>query len=120
LIGLITVLILGYFYYKSYMAIKSVPCIDVNRSQLDDHHVVVDFRDYNNLSENQAFQAIVIPIPYLKRFYHEIPRKHVYVIASNKLEKNIGIRFLQKHGFQVTGYSLAECACHNNTRDMVM
>ncbi|MGM0875386.1 MAG: hypothetical protein ACQEWV_11410 [Bacillota bacterium] len=102
------------------MSIKSVPCVDVKQSLHDEKQVVVDFRDYNNLSNNQVTNAIVIPIPYLKRYYHEIPSKYVHVIAANNLEKNIGVRFLQKNGFHVTGYSLSECTCHNKTTDMAL
>ncbi|MGM7722445.1 sulfurtransferase [uncultured Metabacillus sp.] len=95
--------------------------MDVRQDQWDEKQVIVDFRDYNNLSDSFVFQdAIFIPIPYLKRYYHEIPSKYVHVIASNKLEINIGIRFLQKHGFHVTGYSLAECSCHNKTTEITM
>jgi hypothetical protein len=102
------------------MSINSVPCVDVKHSKLDEKQVVVDFRDYNNLSDGPEYNAIVIPIPYLKRYYQEIPSKHVHVIASNKLEKNIGVRFLQKNGFHVTGYSLSECNCHHKTTDMAL
>lgn len=102
------------------MLINSVPCVDVKKTQLNKNQVVVDFRDYNNLSSVTVYNAIVIPIPYLKRYYHEIPSKYVHVIAANKLEKNIGIRFLQKNGFHVTGYSLSECTCHKKTTDMAI
>lgn len=115
IIGIIFAVALSYFYYQRNLSIKNVPCIDVKHSKLDENRVVVDFRDYNNLADELVFNAIVIPIPYLKRYYQEIPSKQVHVIASNKLEKNIGVRFLQKHGFHVTGYSLAECTCQHHT-----
>lgn len=107
---------LGLIYYQRYQALNRVPCIDVTRSQLDERQVVVDFRDYNNLSKTMHHQdSIVIPLPYLKRYYHEIPSKQVHVIASTRLEKNLGIRFLQKNGFDVIGYSLSECSCRSKT-----
>ncbi len=121
IIGLIFILLISHFFYQRNSVIKRVPCVDVRQDQWDEKQVIVDFRDYNNLSDSFVFQdAIFIPIPYLKRYYHEIPSKYVHVIASNKLEINIGIRFLQKHGFHVTGYSLAECSCHNKTTEITM
>ncbi|WP_226666554.1 hypothetical protein [Metabacillus litoralis] len=105
------------FLFQRNISLKSVPCIDVNTSNVQSQ-VVVDIRDYNNISKELVSDAIVIPIAYLKRYYHEIPSKNVHVVASTKLEKNIGIRFLQKNGFRVTGYSLSECTCTNKSADI--
>lgn len=101
---------------KRHSSLKSVPCIDVHHNNVTAQ--VIDFRDYNNIPNQLSSDTIVIPIAYLKRYYHEIPSKDVHVVASTKLEKNIGIRFLQRNGFHVTGYSLSECTCTNKTSDM--
>lgn len=103
---------------KRNSSLKSVPCIDVHQNKV--HSQVIDFRDYNNIPNQLPSDTIVIPIAYLKRYYHEIPSKDVHVVASTKLEKNIGIRFLQKNGFRVTSYSLTECTCTTKTSDLVI
>lgn len=47
-----------------------------------------------------------IPIAYLNRFCHELPNCDLIVLASNTLEKNIGVRLLSKKGFRVSGYTI--------------
>lgn len=68
--------------------------------------IIIDLRDYNESYLNTVSEAINIPIAYLNRYYHEIPKKNLYIVASNNMEKNIGVRFLRKKGFQVIGYSI--------------
>jgi len=116
--GIALILLIGYHLVQRLIWNKNVPCVDVQHH--DQSSQIVDVRDYNNLSEMTVSGAIVIPIPYLKRYYHEIPSKKVHLIAGNQLEKNIGVRFLQKNGFDVTGYSLAECTCSNHSKDIVL
>ncbi|MBU7593082.1 hypothetical protein [Metabacillus halosaccharovorans] len=116
--GLALFLIICYFSVQRSRWIKNVPCVDVKHH--DQASQIVDVRDYNNLSTMTISSAIVIPIPYLKRYYHEIPSKKVHVIAGSQLEKNIGVRFLQKNGFDVTGYSLAECTCSSHSKNMAL
>lgn len=68
--------------------------------------IIIDLRDYNESYLNTVSEAINIPIAYLNRYYHEIPKKDLYIVASNNIEKNIGVRFLRKKGFRVLGYSI--------------
>ncbi|PGT84831.1 MULTISPECIES: hypothetical protein [Bacillaceae] len=115
--GIIFIVLIGSFFKRS-ISIKNVPCVDIDHH--DQSSQVVDVRDYNNLSTMKNFDSIVIPIAYLRRYFHEIPNKRVHLIAGNQLEKNMGVRFLQKNGFQVTGYSLTECTCTNHSKDMLV
>lgn len=116
--GLALIFMICYLFVQRTRWHKSVPCVDVGNH--DQTSQIVDVRDYNNLSTMIVSNAIVIPIPYLKRYYHEIPTKKVHLIAGSQLEKNIGIRFLQKNGFDVTGYSLAECTCTSHSKNIVL
>jgi hypothetical protein len=50
--------------------------------------------------------AINIPIAYLTRYCYEIPNGDLIVLASNSLEKNVGVRLLRKNGFCVSGYTI--------------
>lgn len=115
--GIVLMIVVGYNLRRA-ISIKRVPCIDVEKH--DQTSQVVDVRDYNNLSTMMNSNSIVIPIPYLKRYSHEIPNKRVHLIAGNRLEKNMGVRLLQKNGFHVTGYSLTECTCTSHSKNMAI
>ncbi len=116
--GFVLVIVIGFLLVHRLRSIQTVPCVEVH--QHDHSSQVVDVRDYNNLTTTVISGAIVIPIPYLKRYYHEISNKKVHIIAGSRLEKDIGVRFLQKNGFDVTGYSLAECTCSSGSKDVVL
>lgn len=89
-------------------------CTDLqNKSQVDEDVILIDLRDYNISTKNPISEAINIPIAYLKRYYRDIHAKKVHVIASDQLEKNMGIRFLRKKGFKISSYSLTNCNCND-------
>ncbi|PMC39148.1 hypothetical protein CJ195_04200 [Bacillus sp. UMB0899] len=116
--GLALIFMICFLFVQRTRWLKNVPCVEVENH--DQSSQIVDVRDYNNLSTMIVSNAIVIPIPYLKRYYHEIPTKKVHLIAGSQLEKNIGVRFLQKNGFDVTGYSLAECTCSSHSKNIAL
>ncbi|WP_228409582.1 rhodanese-like domain-containing protein [Radiobacillus deserti] len=72
---------------------------------------MVDIRDYNVSSNDVIHGSISIPLAYLKRHHHEIPKEEVHVIASDKIERNLGVRVLRSKGFKVIGYTLTDCGC---------
>jgi rhodanese-related sulfurtransferase len=97
--------------YKRYFPVSGVQCIDIKNTQLEKRNVLLDLRDYDVSSKDPIPGAVNIPIAYLKRYSHTIPKKEVHVIAENPLEKNIGIRYLRKKGYKVLRYTLTECTC---------
>lgn len=66
--------------------------------------IVVDVRDYIESHNSPIERAINVPVAYLNRFYSEIPKSDLIVVASNRLERNLAIRFLRKRDFKVVGY----------------
>ncbi|WP_231735338.1 rhodanese-like domain-containing protein [Gracilibacillus massiliensis] len=80
---------------------------------------ILDIRDYQKAAKDKVDGAIVIPVPYLRRYYSEISSQSIYVIASNHLEKNLAIRFLKNKGFDVIGYTLTDCQCKKKIEQMV-
>lgn len=68
---------------------------------------VIDLRDFNESYKAPITGALNIPVAYLKRYYQEIPRDSLHIIASNKMEKNIGARFLREKGFHVCSYTIS-------------
>ena len=49
-----------------------------------------------------------IPYSYLERYNNEIPLVNIHVITSDKLELNIGIRFLLGKGIKVKSYEITD------------
>lgn len=96
---------IGYVLFERYFPVFSVAYIP--REEIGTKSTIIDLRDYNQSSKFSIPGAINIPVAYLNRFSTDIPNRKLYIIASNNLEKNVGIRLLRKKGFQVIGYTLA-------------
>lgn len=97
-------LVIGHVLFKRYFPVCSVVYYSIE--EIETKSNIVDLRDYNQSSKFSVPNAINIPVSYLNRFSTEIPKGKLYIIASNNLEKNVGIRLLRKKGFQVVGYTL--------------
>ncbi len=72
--------------------------------------VILDLRDYNEKGtlKNVAMQ---IPYAYLRRYYSEIPNQPLHVIAGNRLDLNLGVRFLLRKGYHVNSFEILGCTC---------
>lgn len=92
--------------YKRYVPVPQVPC--TGDGTHDSGLTIVDIRDYNNKAIDINCDSADIPYAYLRRFYNEMSPGKIHVIASDRLELNLGIRFLRKKGFQVVSYELVE------------
>lgn len=101
----VLLIVVGYL-----IAIRNFPIIGLNyidKKELDLTTLIkIDVRDYNESYKNPVKGAINVPVAYLKRYYLEIPSKDLIVVASNRLDKNVGIRFLRTKGFNVVGYTI--------------
>lgn len=103
---ILAIIVILFIFYTRYFPISGVPLLHFKDIEWD-KVVVVDLRDYNVSYKHPVNGAINIPVAYLKRHYHEIPNKVVHVVVSSSIEKNIGIRFLRKKGFRVSGYTIS-------------
>lgn len=74
---------------------------------------ILDIRHYNDVSNFSDNIILNIPYAYLKRFYLEIPRDKIHIIARDRVELNLGVRFLKRKGIHVNSYELAACKCKN-------
>ncbi|MDX8045665.1 hypothetical protein SH601_06650 [Gracilibacillus sp. S3-1-1] len=108
----------GYLLYMRYVPVKGIPCVEMDQSARKEQ-TTVDIRDYQEADNNKINEAVVIPIPYLKRYFHEIPSKSIHIVASNHMEKNLAIRFLKHKGFEIIGYTLTECKSKQKIKKMV-
>jgi rhodanese-related sulfurtransferase len=109
-IFIILLLIIIGFLYIRYMPVTGVECSDIMSDA--DSVKILDVRDYNVSYKDPILHSINIPIGYMKRYYHEINHRNIYIVASNQLEKNMSIRFLRKKGYKVLGYTLTDCGCN--------
>ena len=101
----IAVVIFVFWLYKRYVPVKNIPCqqIDIN----DTSSKILDIRAYNDRKVDiDSNTTINIPYSYLERYNNEIPKSDIHVIASDKLELNLGIRFLLGKGFKIKSYQI--------------
>jgi rhodanese-related sulfurtransferase len=99
-LGLVSILL-----FKRYFPILGLKCMEWGELDIKNSKVI-DVRDYNNSYKDPIPGAINIPIAYINRHFSELPNVDLYIVASNSVEKNIGIRMLRKKGFQIIGCSI--------------
>lgn len=97
--------------FKRYYPVKNIPCYSLEQFSLQKETVLLDVRDYNESCHCEIPGAVNLPIPYINRHIQEIPHNQIHLVASNPLEKNVGVRILQKRGFKIVGFSMPECHC---------
>lgn len=107
---LLIIVMVSHQFYTRYVPIKGIPCVEIDKKR-NREKLTVDIRDYQEADNDKVAEAVVIPIPYLRRHFHEIPSRSVHIVASNHVEKNLAIRFLKHKGFEITGYTLTKCRC---------
>ncbi len=110
IVGLALLALFIQLIYVRYAPVKGIPCIE-NTKKCDMEIVTLDIRDYQQASNDVIDGAIVIPVPYLRRYHNEIPSSKLHIVATDHLEKNIAIRFLQNKGYEIVGYTLTNCKC---------
>jgi hypothetical protein len=108
--AVIIIAVIAVSLYKRYAPVK-VPCVNLENHITIKNTVLLDIRDYNISYKNQVNGAINLPLPYLNRYVQEIPKYSIHLVVSNTIEKNMGVRFLSKRGFRVTGFSCLESEC---------
>ncbi|PLR83695.1 hypothetical protein [Bacillus sp. V33-4] len=102
--------------YKRYIPVSGVRNIYWFNHDLEIINIV-DLRDYNVAYKNPILGSINIPVAYLKRHYTEIQNSSIHVVASDQLEKNMGIRFLRRKGIRVVGYTVTD-NCKINLKEI--
>jgi rhodanese-related sulfurtransferase len=99
------ILVILYSLYKRYfpvIGIRYFTLTDLKLGQIK----IVDVRDFNESYKNPIQGATNIPVAYLKRNLNEISDSKIHVVGSNKIDKNVAIRFLKQKGFNVKGYTI--------------
>lgn len=88
--------------YKRYIPIVDTPLISEFTPTTDT--VLLDLRDYQTTFKKPIEGAMNIPYAYLNRYYKEIPRGNIIIVATDTVEKNLAIRLLKNKGYQISGF----------------
>ncbi|CAG9610338.1 hypothetical protein NEOCIP111885_04112 [Pseudoneobacillus rhizosphaerae] len=118
MIYILTLCIVTILILRRYFPVIGLKCM--KWGEIDIKNItVMDVRDYNDSYKVPIQGAVNIPIAYLNRFYAEIPNRVLYIVASNSVEKNMGVRILRKKGFRIIGCSILshEYKLLNNKRN---
>jgi hypothetical protein len=99
----------GYLLYTRYVPVRGVKCI--KKDELSSQPILVDLRDYSDSAKEVVVGAIALPIAYINRHHDGLPASGIVIIASDEVEKNIGIRLLKRHGHNVKGYAIINNPC---------
>lgn len=102
----LTILWISLFIYKRYVPVFGLKKVDFryDLNCTNKNIVFVDTRDFQTSFKNPVEPAFRLPLPYLNRHYKEINGKHVVLIVTDDIEKNLSARILQKKGIKVIGY----------------
>ncbi|WP_252316079.1 hypothetical protein [Sinobaca sp. H24] len=92
----ITAIILGlaaaYMLSTRWIPAGGASCTDLpEKALLSEDTSVLDIREYLDVDHNPLPGAQVLPYPYLKRYLHTIEKQHVFLIAPDKVSKNLAI-----------------------------
>ncbi|AJD89973.1 hypothetical protein JMA_06560 [Jeotgalibacillus malaysiensis] len=93
-------------FYKRYAPVNGVECVP--EDQMNQSEIIVDLRPYNDSTVNRYSTFQHIPYAYLKRFYKELPKENIHIIASDQVDLKLGIRFLKRKGYQVSKMTLLQ------------
>ena len=91
--------------FKRWMPVLRVPCSSLPQIQETGVHIL-DVREYQESDRNPVRGAFALPYPYLKRHLQTVPKKEVFLVAPDKVSRNLSTRLLLKNGFTVTGYAV--------------
>lgn len=94
--------------------IRRIPCVEIDSISNTNEKIILDIRSYNTADAHN----FNIPYPYLNRYYHEIPFTKLYLISSNRAERNLALRLLTAKGHQVAGYIYSKCPCKKEEKEV--
>lgn len=95
-----------FFVYQRYIPVSGVPAVAEHIKDKD--MIILDIRDYQSTFNGPIEDSLNIPYPYLKRYYREIPKGNLIIVASDLIEKNLAIRFLLKRNFSISGFIILD------------
>lgn len=108
LVLIATLIMLFIFIYRRYIPVVGIGNMPLHSLSYKKEEVaLIDTRDFQLACRDPIDCAQQLPIPYLKRYIHEIPTdKQIVIVASDYEGKNLGARFLKQKGINVIGYHM--------------
>ncbi|MFB5661448.1 hypothetical protein ACE4RR_06470 [Alteribacillus sp. HJP-4] len=94
--------------YNRWFPVLGIRCSPVPEQPLPQDTVVLDIRDYQDADRRPVQHAQTLPYPYLKRHISTVKAKQVFLVAPDKVSRNLSIRLLRKNGFKVTGFTVLQ------------
>lgn len=95
------------FFYRRNCPVRGVPSREVKNNK---DVVVLDTRDYNEMTDD-GLGDLHIPYAYMKRSINYIPDQKLHLIAGNRLDLHLGLRYLMRKGYEVVSYEIKDCPC---------
>ncbi|MFD2705017.1 hypothetical protein [Salibacterium lacus] len=94
------------FFYQRWIPVFGVRCAPLPEQPLPEGSIILDVRDYQEADHLPVKNAHLLPYPYLKRHIQTIEAQQVFVVAPDKVSRNLSIRLLHKHGRSVSGFAV--------------
>jgi len=101
------ILIFLILFYQRNVPVKGIDSIPLGNLHGNDHFYL-DLREYNDAETQYSSKTLQIPYAYLGRFYKEIPKGPIHIIAGDRFDLHLGIRFLKRKGFTVSSFTLLD------------
>lgn len=99
---------LAIYSFKRLIPLLKFCCKESNRISHQDNTIFLDLRDYSLAHRYPVEGSINIPFAYLKRYYSEIRKSKVFLIGAEIGEIKASMNYLNKKGFEVTGYGVKQ------------
>ncbi|SCB72246.1 hypothetical protein GA0061096_0054 [Fictibacillus enclensis] len=90
---------------------RRIPCVEIDSISNTNEKIILNIRSYNT-ADAHNFNRLY---PYLNRYYHEIPFTKLYLISTNRAERNLALRLLT---YQVAGYIYSKCPCKKEEKEV--
>ncbi len=100
--------------YKRWIPVPGIKCAPLPDKPLPSDMVILDIRDYQEADRYPVKEAYTLPYPYLKRHINTIHADTVFLVAPDKVSKNLSIRLLQKHGMTVQNFAVVHGNQHSS------
>ncbi|WEG17535.1 sulfurtransferase [Alkalihalophilus pseudofirmus] len=97
---------IAYFLYKRYIPVIGLKCTDIQNIKDKNEVVILDVRDFPVANKTSIDGTMNIPLAYLKRYYHDLDKKMIYLVCAERQEVNLSARFLKSKGYRVGGFMI--------------
>lgn len=102
----VVMIVLVYDLYKRFFPVIGLEETDIQSFAENEESQIVDVRQFQLAHNEPVKGSLNMPLAYLTRHYRDIDGIKLYLVVSDKVERNISARFLKKQGFIIQGYQM--------------